>query len=106
MLDKHAKKIFEKNINKMIPYYLMASYAYYKQDNPIFSDAFFDEMAKTMYKRWDEIEHYHKELINKDDLLAGSYLGKYPSIVEGALTSLRDKYYTKSGKLRKIPKKM
>lgn len=106
MLDKHAKKIFEENVNKMIPWYLMGSYAYYKQDNPIFSDSFYDEMAKTILERWDEIEHYHKQLIDKDDLLAGSYLGEYPSIVEGALDSLRDKYYTKTGRLRKTPKKM
>ena len=106
MLDKHAKKIFDENINKMIPYYLMASLAYYKQADPIFSDAFYDEMAKTILERWDDIEHYHKNLIKKDDLIAGSYLGEYPSIVEGALASLRDKYYTKSGKLRKTPKKM
>lgn len=106
MLDKHAKKIFKENVNKMIPWYLMGSYAYYKQDNPIFSDSFYDEMAKTILERWDDIEHYHKQLINKDDLLAGSYLGEYPSIVEGALDSLRDKYYTKTGRLRKTPKKM
>ena len=106
MLDKHAKKIFDENINKMIPYYLMASLAYYEQADPIFSDAFYDEMAKTILERWDDIEHYHKNLIKKDDLIAGSYLGEYPSIVEGALASLRDKYYTKSGKLRKTPKKM
>ena len=106
MLDKHAKKIFEENINKMIPWYLMGSYAYYRQDNPIFSDSFYDEMAKTILERWDDIEHYHKQLINKDDLSAGSYLGEYPSIIEGALDSLRDKYYTKTGRLRKTPKKV
>ena len=106
MIDKHAKKIFDENINRIIPYYLMGSYAYYVNDNPIFTDAFYDSMAKTILERWDEIEHYHKEAINKDALEAGSFLGEYPGIVEGALASLRDKYYTKSGKLRKTPKKM
>lgn len=106
MLDKPAKKIFDENINRIIPWYIMGSYAYYVDDNPIFSDAFYDNMAKTILKRWDEIQHVHKEIINKDALEAGSFLGEYPGIIPGALASLRDKYYTKSGKVRKTPKKM
>lgn len=90
MLDGHAQKIFDENINMMVPYYLMASLAYYEQGDPIFSDAFFDEMGKTMLKRWDEIEHFHKEYITKEDLEAGTFLGKYPSRVEGGLKSLRE----------------
>ena len=33
---KHAAELFAKNINMMVPLYLMASYAYYKQDDPHF----------------------------------------------------------------------
>ena len=90
MLDNHASKIFAKNINMMVPWYLMASYAYYKEDNPIFSDSFFDEMGKTMLAVWDDIEHFHKHLITKDDLKAGSYLGEYPLRVKGGLESVRE----------------
>ena len=90
MLDNHASKIFAKNINMMVPWYLMASYAYYKEDNPIFSDSFFDEMGKTMLAVWDDIEHFHKHLITKDDLKAGSYLGEYPPRVKGGLESVRE----------------
>ena len=88
--DQHAALLFMENLNMMVPYYLMASYAYYKQDDPIFSDAFFDNMGKTMLERWDDIAHFHKEYINKGDLLAGTFLGKYPTRVEGALRSLRN----------------
>ena len=87
--DQHAAELFAKNINMMVPYYLMASYAYYKQDDPIFSDGFFDSMGKTMLACWDDIEHWHKKYITKHDLQAGTFLGKYPSRVEGALRSLR-----------------
>ena len=91
-LDNAAAKIFEENINMMVPWYLMAAYAYYKQDDPIFSDSFFDSMGKTMLECWDDIEHRHKELINEDDLKAGTYLGKYPGIIEGSLKSARKVY--------------
>ena len=76
----------------MVPWYLMASYAYYKQADPIFTDGFFDEMGKTMLERWDDIEHFHKDYISTDDLNAGTFLGEYPSRVEGALQSLRKEY--------------
>lgn len=88
-MDQQAAELFAKNINMMVPWYLMAAYAYYKEDNPIFSDSFFDEMAKTMLAKWDEIEHFHKHLINKDDLAAGTYLGEYPERVKGGLEHLR-----------------
>ena len=90
MYDRNAAFIFMENINMMVPYYLMAAYAYYKQDDPIFTDSFFDNMGKTMLERWDDIEHYHKEYINKGDLEAGTFLGEYPTRVAGALKSLRD----------------
>ena len=89
-LDAYAATMFDRNINLMVPYYLMAAYAYYKDDDPIFSDAFFDNLAKTMLARWDDIEHFHKELINKEDLVAGTYLGKYPERIKGGLRSLRE----------------
>ena len=103
MLDDQAAKLFAKNINMMVPWYLMASYAYYVQDDAIFSDGFFDEMGKTMLAVWDDIEHFHKEHITKGDLEAGTFLGKYPSRVEDGLVSLRKAYFTKNGTVRKKP---
>lgn len=101
MLDSHADVLIESNINMSVPYYLMASYAYYVQDNPIFSDGYYDELAKTILENWDNITHWHRDVLKKDDLAAGSFLGEYPSIVEGALAEVRKKFYTKSGKVRK-----
>ena len=83
--------IISKNENMTIPYYLMASYAYYKEDDPILSDGVYDELAKRILDNWIFITHYHKDLIKLDDLSAGSYLGEYPSIVIGALENLRKK---------------
>ena len=90
MFDSHADEIIKNNINMSVPYYLMASYAYYVEDDPIFSDAFYDELAKTILAEWNNITHRHRDVINKDALEAGSFLGEYPSIVEGSLKSLRE----------------
>jgi len=90
MLDQRAAELFLKNINMMVPWYLMASYAYYQEDDPILSDKFFDDMGKTMLEKWNDINHYHKHFINVDDLRAGTYLGTYPNIVKDALKDLRN----------------
>ena len=73
----------------MIPWFLMSSYAYYEENNPIFSDYFFDSLTRDMIECWDELKHQHKHLISLDDLSAGTYMGYYPSIVIGALKELR-----------------
>jgi hypothetical protein len=90
MFDAHADEIIENNINMAVPYYLMASYAYYVQDDPIFSDGFYDALAKQILDNWDNITHRHRDVLNKDNLEAGSFLGEYPGIIEGALKSLRE----------------
>ena len=69
--------------------YLMCAYAYYVEDDPLISDAEFDELAKFIHKNWDAIDHPHKNLIIPNDLLAGTYLGEYPSMIPGAVKSYR-----------------
>ena len=88
-LDNYATQIFDDNKNMMVPWYLMASYAYYKEDDPILSDALFDDMGKKLLENWDTITHLHKEYITKDELVAGSFLGKYPSRIPDSLRELR-----------------
>ena len=88
-IEKAYYDVVNDNINMTVPWYLMASYAYYEQDNPILSDAVFDRLAKKILDNWDEIEHKHKSYITKDQLRAGTYMGEYPKQVEGAIESIR-----------------
>ena len=52
-------KIYDKNSNMLVPYYLMYSYLYYEKDSPIISDAEYDTICKRLHDEWDNIEHYH-----------------------------------------------
>ena len=79
----------DENINLSVPWYLMAAYAYYIEDEPILSDAQFDRLVRKMINKWDKINHMHKHLITTDMLEAGSYLGEYPSRVQGAVAQVR-----------------
>lgn len=89
--ESKASEIISDNPNMMVPHYIMASYAYYVQDDPLYSDSFYDELAKTILDCWEGIDHYHKSYLNKDALKAGSYLGDYPSIIEGAVDEFRNR---------------
>jgi NAD-dependent DNA ligase len=79
----------ETNINMTVPWFLMAAYAYYIEDDPILSDAQFDRLVKRMIEHWDKIEHRHKELITLENLEAGTFLGAYPEMVKGAVKQIR-----------------
>ena len=90
--EKVATKRITANPNLCVPLYLMASYAYYVEDNPIFSDDFFDRLGRKLLKKWGEIDHYHKSYLNADMLAAGTFLGDYPSIVSGAVADWNSTY--------------
>lgn len=92
LLDKECLDVVESNINMSVPWYLMASYAYYVEDDPILSDARFDRLGRVMLENWDKIEHQHKNHITVKDLEAGTFLGEYPKRVKGGLESLRGIY--------------
>ena len=82
-------KIYDKNPNMLVPYYLMYSYLYYEEDDPIISDSEYDSICKRLYNEWDEIEHFHKHLVSKDALTAGTgYDIVYPQRVINAAKSL------------------
>lgn len=85
MLDARLKKVIRPNPDMMIPWYLMASFAYYEHDRPFLSDRAFDQLAKDMLDVWDILEHRHKHLITEEDLEAGTLLRRdFPEIVKGA----------------------
>ena len=85
-----------KNLDKnlLVPYYLMSSYLYYKEDKAVLLDSEFDLVCQRLLDEWDDIVHWHKELINKDDLSAGTgyAIGEYPNRVKYAALSFYSKY--------------
>jgi len=91
-LDKELTDALDTSMNMSVPWYLMASYAYYEEDEPILSDSAFDRLAKRMSEHWGGIKHQHKDYISLDMLNGGTYIGEYPPRVKGGLDSLRNVY--------------
>lgn len=80
---------------QLVPYFLMASYLYYNIniESPM-SDEEYDILCKRLYDEWDEIEHPHKHLIERDSLKSGTgyYINKYPMMVMGAALNWSNSY--------------
>ena len=83
-LDKKAKNLLEGNPSMMVPWFLMASYLYYHENESLFSDEYYDALSKELLLKWDQVEHFHKHLIEVGDLMAGSLYrlkeSDYPSL--------------------------
>jgi len=79
---------YKDNINIAVPCYLMASYLYYIENESMMYDHEYDYLCKFIYDNFDNIQHRHKYLIDKESLKAGTgyKLNKedYPQIVIGA----------------------
>ena len=56
----------------LVPYYLMHSYLYYVMNDPIIEDIEYDELCRELKAKWDSVEHYHKHLVDKQSLGAGT----------------------------------
>ena len=77
--------------NVMVPWYVLASYAYYHLDQPVISDMAFDRLARRLLIDWKQTEHQHKHLISEDALRAGTMLlseDEYPSVAKDAAKAL------------------
>ncbi len=84
------------NPNMLVPWYLMASYMYYEKDDPFLTDECFDWLCKELDEKWDEVDHWHKDLVDRDALKAGTGYqidwSKMPTRIKDAATHLVYKY--------------
>ena len=70
-------------LDLLVPKYLIHSYLYYEQDTNLISDEEFNSICKKLLDNFDEIEHPHKYLLDKESLKANTeFTIKYPSIVK------------------------
>ena len=82
-------RIWDKNPNMLIPYYLMFSYLYYEKNISLIEDGEFDKMCRTLLEKYDDLEHMHKHLVSKGDLTAGTGYGiKYTEIIKNSAMTL------------------
>ena len=84
-------RIWDKNPNMLIPYYLMFSFLYYEKNISLIEDTEFDTMCKTLLDKYDELEHMHKDLVKKESLTAGTgYDIKYTNMIKQSAMKLSE----------------
>lgn len=92
----HYESVFsaaiESSLNMLVPYFLSASYLYYIRDESLFSDALYDAICEALRENFDDLEHRHKHVIDRDALMAGTAFTlkaeDYPTMLTHAATSL------------------
>jgi len=82
-----------KNKHMLVPWWIMAAYAYDVEDDPIISDELFDHIADRLTNEWDEIEHWQKELLDRTMLKSSIAIqGKWPNRAIDTVKYIRRKY--------------
>ena len=69
---KTPPKPYLTNPNMLVPYYLMHSYLYYEKAESLIDDHEYDEICKRLASEWTNITHWHKDLIDRQALQAGT----------------------------------
>jgi NAD-dependent DNA ligase len=78
-------KVDDLTLEQLVPWFLMACYAYYEAHNPIMEDCEFDLLTARLKDEWENIVHPHKSLITPSHLDATTgYDIEYPTIVKYA----------------------
>ena len=93
--EADQKMIYHKNINMLVPYYLMYSYAYYKENESLITDSEYDQICQDLITNWDNITHWHKPLLSLESLKAGTGydIAKYPNrVVSAAIALIKENY--------------
>ncbi len=55
------------NRNMLVPWWMMATYAYETFD-PILSDGAYDELCQQIELEFDDVVHYHKHMLDRTNL--------------------------------------
>lgn len=77
------------NANLLVPFYLSTSWLYYERDESIISDDLYGVICERLDREWDSIEHWHKGLVDRSSLAAGTgYYLQVPERVANAAWAL------------------
>jgi len=77
------------DLNKTVPWYIMARYAIQVENDPVVSDGMFEKIRRRLIEHWDEIEHELKPMLAYEDVLERTFTGEFPKSVAMATQQMR-----------------
>lgn len=88
-MHDEACEVACRNPNMMVPWWIMAAWAYDKGERPILSDSCFDALATRLDIEWKMVEHRHKKLLDRKMLKSAIAIrGKWPALAISAAQRL------------------
>lgn len=94
-LDLDCLDCIETDISNAIPWFILSSYAYNVEEDPVISDFVFEKIKKRIVENWDDINHKYKENLDVDIVKGLCYTREYPKHSERGLKHLKEIYYGK-----------
>jgi len=72
MVVQSYRDLQDVGVNKLVPFYIMSSYLYYKLDVSIFNDHEFNDICQRLKQEYTNITHPHKEYVKLHNLEAST----------------------------------
>lgn len=91
-LDKELSDAIDDNIDSIVPWFVMATYAKEIEDDPIISAPAYERTVKRIAEHWEEINHPYKDNLTLDKIGHSVYINEYPARVKGGVDQLRGAY--------------
>lgn len=88
--DAYCRDVCARNPNMLVPWWIMAAWAYEVANDPILSDACFDALVIDLDRQWDTIVDHHKDLLDRALLKSAIAIGdRWPLMAIHASQSLQ-----------------
>lgn len=75
---QHMSMIDTIPTNLLVPHYLVHSYLYYQLDHSVIDDASYDKLARRVDEEWENIQHRHRNHIQREYLRTTGFALTYP----------------------------
>lgn len=72
----------KENLVTLFSRWLVYCYAYYGLGDALVTDEEFDKLSRYLHSNWDNFEHIHKHLVNREDLECTGHHIKIPKIAQ------------------------
>lgn len=96
-VDHKYLRWLEARPNRLVAHYLMHCFLYYGRQTSVVSDEVFDAIVSALGRRWDDITHRHKALLDRGFLKSGFHIKDYPMIVQSTASRLLEERDPKTG---------
>ena len=91
-LDKELSDAIDDDVNELVTWYILSTYARDVEEDPILSEGYYSRIKIRLMREWNEIKHDAKDCISLDSMTGTLYIESYPARISAGIKSLREAY--------------